>query len=146
MTVGATSKQPDAYQCFRISPRDSNRLAIIFDPTGESTPFIACVEIFDEGGKTPPNMHRSAFEMFYVLEGHARACCGADSLELSRGDSLLVPPGSSHVIENIGEGRLYTLTTMVPNENFAELIRSGTPAPLDAQDMEVLVGLRGEQR
>jgi hypothetical protein len=43
-----------------------------------------------------------------------------------------------HVIENTGEGRLYALCIMVPNEDFAELIRSGTPAELDAEDMAVL--------
>ncbi len=30
---------------------------------------------------------------------------------------------------------------MVPNEDFAELIRSGTPIELDEQDLRVLRGL-----
>jgi hypothetical protein len=57
-----------------------------------------------------------------------------------RGDSLLLPPGSPHVIENKGATRLYTLTLTVPNDEFAELIRSGIPVELDDQDRVVLAG------
>jgi len=42
------------------------------------------------------------------------------------------------VIENTGKGRMYALCIMIPNENFAELIRSGIPVELDAEDLEVL--------
>lgn len=138
----AIVKRPHAYESFRISPGDSNRLAIIFDPQGEKVPFVSCVEIFDEGGKTPPNVHRAAFEMFFVLKGEARATCNDSTVYLAPGDSLLIPPQGTHVIENIGRGRLYTLTTMVPNEEFAELIRNGTPVPLDDEDLAVLGALR----
>jgi mannose-6-phosphate isomerase-like protein (cupin superfamily) len=54
------------------------------------------------------------------------------------GDSILVPPTGTHVIENTGTGRLYALCIMVPNEDFAELIRSGTPVELDEEDLSVL--------
>lgn len=37
----AILKHPGSYACYRISPDDSNRLALIFDPLGESTPCIA---------------------------------------------------------------------------------------------------------
>lgn len=138
----AIRKRPRAYQAFRISAGDTNRLALIFDPTAEGVPFVSCVEIFDEGGKTPPNVHRHAFETFFVLKGEARATCDDVTVELTTGDSLLIPPQGTHLIENVGRGRLYMLTTMVPNEAFAELIRRGTPEPLDAADLAVLGGLR----
>jgi len=129
------------YRAFRISPRDTNRLAIIFDPAGEGTSFIACVEIFDVGGRTPPNVHLRAHEMFFVLKGEGLAHAEGVALPVKAGDSLLLPPGSSHVIENTGSTRLYTLTLMVPNEEFAELIRSGTPVELDDEDRAVLNGI-----
>jgi len=44
----------------------------------------------------------------------------------------------THRIENTGQTRLYTLCNMVPNEDFAELIRSGTPVELDEEDLAVL--------
>ena len=60
-----------------------------------------------------------------------------------KGDALLLRPGTEHVIENTGSGRLYTLTVMTPNEGFAELIRAGEPMELDAADRAVLCAGRG---
>ncbi len=131
-------KSPKDYQAYRISPNDSNRLAIVFDPASANTSLTCCVEIFDVGGKTPPNRHQMAVEMFFVLKGEGVAMCDGKIVPLKAGDSLLVPPTGTHLIKNTGSSRLYTLTIMVPNEDFAELIRSGTPVVLDEEDMSVL--------
>ena len=131
-------KSPKDYQAYRISPNDSNRLAIVFDPKIANFPLTFCVEIFDIGGKTPPNRHQIAVEMFFVLKGEGVASCDGKSVEIKPGDSILVPPTGTHKIENTGNSRLYTLCIMIPNEDFAELIRSGTPTELDEEDMRVL--------
>jgi mannose-6-phosphate isomerase-like protein (cupin superfamily) len=131
-------KSPKDYQVYRISPNDSNRLAIIFDSINANTSLTCCVEIFDVGGQTPPNRHQWAVEMFFVLKGEAIAMCDGKSATIKAGDSLLVPPTGTHLIKNTGSTRLYTLTVMVPNEDFSELIRSGIPSELDAEDMAVL--------
>ena len=135
-------KSPQDYQAFRISPRDTNRLAIVFDPTTDNVSFTYCVEIFDIGGKTPPNRHLRAAEMFFILKGEGRATCDGKTVTIQAGDSLLVPPTGTHVIENTGSTRLYALCIMVPNEDFAELIRSGTPVELDEEDLAVLTRSR----
>ena len=142
MTEPAVLRTPADYETFRIAAGDTNRMALIADPIRDGVKFTAIVEIFDPGGKTPPNTHAEAAELFFVLSGRGRAWCDGRSVELSAGDSLLVRPGSEHVFENIGSERLYCLTVMVPNEGFAELIRSGLPAPLDAGDLAVLRGER----
>ncbi|MDX2096569.1 MAG: cupin domain-containing protein, partial [Leptolyngbyaceae cyanobacterium bins.59] len=131
-------KSPQDYQAFRISPQDTNRLAIVFDPTIANMSLTFCVEIFDIGGRTPPNRHQMAVEMFFVLKGEGQATCDGKTVSIRAGDSLLVPPTGTHVIENTGSDRLYALCFMVPNEDFAELIRSGTPVELDEEDMTVL--------
>ena len=131
-------KSPKDYQAYRISPHDSNRLAIVFDPAIANTSLTCCVEIFDVGGKTPPNRHQLAVEMFFILKGEGMASCDGKTIPIKAGDSLLVPPTGTHVIENTGQNRLYALTIMIPNEDFAELIRSGIPSELDAEDMAVL--------
>lgn len=132
------AKSPKEYKAYRISANSSNKLAIAFDPLKDNVSFTCCVEIFDVGGKTPPNRHVYATELFFVLKGEGRASCDGKTILINEGDSLLVPPTGIHTIENIGRSRLYTLTIMVPNEDFAELIRSGTPAELDAEDLAVL--------
>ena len=128
------------YQAYRISPHDTNRLAIIFDPTIANASLTFCVEIFDPGGKTPPNRHQFAVEMFFVLKGEGIASCDGKVVPIRTGDSLLVPPTGVHEISNTSRDRLYLLCFMVPNENFAELIRSGTPVELDQEDLRVLTG------
>lgn len=131
-------KSPQEYQAYRISPHDTNRLAIVFDPTIANFSLTFCVEIFDVGGKTPPNRHQLAVEMFFVLKGEGIAMCDGKEVPIQAGDSLLVPPTGIHEIHNTGSDRLYALCIMVPNEDFAELIRSGTPVELDAEDLAVL--------
>jgi mannose-6-phosphate isomerase-like protein (cupin superfamily) len=134
------AKQREAYRAYRIAPGDTNRLVLVFDPIGEGADFVAAIEIFDVGGRTPPNIHSAAQEMFYVLAGEGIAHAGGRSVALRRGDSLLLPAGTEHVVENTGAGRLYCLTLMVPNQDFAELIRGGEPAALDDEDWAVLLG------
>ena len=131
-------KSSKDYQVYRISPDASNRLAIIFDSTSANTSLTCCIEIFDVGGETPPNRHQWALEMFFVLKGEGIAICDGKSATIKAGDSLLVPPTGTHLIKNTGSTRLYTLTVMVPNEDFSELIRSGIPSELDEEDMAVL--------
>ena len=132
------AKSPKDYQTYRISPNDTNRLAIIFDSANANASITCCIEIFDVGGKTPPNRHQWALEIFFVLKGEGLAVCDGKSVKIKAGDSLLVPPTGTHLIQNTGSSRLYTLTIMVPNEDFAELIRSGIPVELDEEDMTVL--------
>ncbi len=53
---------------------------------------------------------------------------------------LLLHPGSDHVVENTGAGKLYCLTVMTPNEGFAELIRGGERVEIEADDIRILQG------
>ncbi len=132
------AKPAQSYEAWRISPGDSNRLALIFDPVADGANFIAAVEIFDHGGRTPPNQHAVGQEMFFVLKGEGHARCDGRTVDVRAGDSLLLKPGTMHELENTGPGRLYCLTIMVPDDGFAALIRSGVRAELDAEDMDVL--------
>lgn len=131
-------KSPRDCPAFRIAPTDSNYFLVLADPPGDGVPWITVVEIFQKGGRTPPNSHSHAWESFVVLKGEGIATCDGTSTTLGPGDMLMLPPGSEHVVENTGPGKLYCLTTMIPNQDFAELIRSGTPVALDAEDLAVL--------
>ncbi len=136
------AKSARSYEAWRISPDDSNRLAIIFDPEADGAGFIAAVEIFDKGGATPPNQHEVGQEMFFVLSGEGRARSGDTVVDLKAGDALLLKPGTEHALANTGPGRLYCLTIMVPDDKFAALIRSGVRAELDEEDFAVLSRIR----
>jgi mannose-6-phosphate isomerase-like protein (cupin superfamily) len=123
---------------YRISPNDTNYFAVVFDTTGEQCDLVAVVEIFEPGGRTPPNRHQRAHEMFFVLEGEGDAYADGSCLRIAKGDALMIKPGTSHAIQNVGAGKLYCLTVMTPDEDFAALIRAGTPVQLQEDDMSVL--------
>ncbi len=131
-------KSPQDYQAYRISPTATNRLAIVFDSTNSDASVTYCIEIFDVDGKTPPNRHQYATEIFFILKGEGRVSCDGKTALIRAGDSILVPPTGTHLIENTGKERLYALCIMFPNEDFAELIRSGIPVQLDDEDLAVL--------
>ena len=125
-------------KAFRISPKDTNYFAILFDGKKDAIESIFVVEIFTKGGATPPNEHSEAHEFFYVLHGEGIAKCDGKTVPIKKGDSLLLHPGTNHIIENTGQGKLYTLTVMTPNDGFAELIRNGQPVALDEEDLRIL--------
>jgi mannose-6-phosphate isomerase-like protein (cupin superfamily) len=129
------------YRAYRISPGDTNYMVCIADPVADGAAgigFTAIVEIYEKGGRTPPNTHAGAHELFYVLAGEGVAYCDGAVTPFGPGDSIVVAPGTEHVVENTGPGKLYTLTVMVPNEEFAELIHNGTEVALDEADLAVL--------
>jgi mannose-6-phosphate isomerase-like protein (cupin superfamily) len=131
-------KKPQDCRVYRISPNDTNRLAIIFDSTNADNSLTVCIEIFDPGGETPPHRHNFAVEMFFILKGEGMAICDGKEVPLYSGDSVLIPKTGTHYLKNTGKQKLYTLCMMVPNEDFAELIRSGIPSSLDEEDLQVL--------
>jgi quercetin dioxygenase-like cupin family protein len=137
---GAVLKRAGTWQAFRIAPTDSNYFACLLDPLADGVSFTLVVEIFEAGGRTPPNTHVIAEEAFFVLRGQGLAQAGGASHALAAGDTLVLRPGVEHVVENTGPGKLYCLTFMAPNEGFAELIRGGTPVALAPEDLAVLTG------
>jgi mannose-6-phosphate isomerase-like protein (cupin superfamily) len=138
MQPAVTHLQASNCPVFRIAAGETNKFVMLIDPLIEQSGFIQVLEIFDVGGSTPPNQHRAAEEVFVVLHGHGQATLGRETLNIQPGSVLLLRPGHSHAVRNTGDTRLYCLTTMVPDEDFAKLITSGLPDRLDAQDLAVL--------
>ena len=123
---------------FRIAPGETNKFVMLVNPLVEKTGFVQVLEIFDVAGFTPPNQHRAADEVFVVLHGQGQASLGNATVEVKPGSVLLLRPGDMHAVRNTGSTRLYCLTTMVPDEDFARLITSGVPDALDEQDLLAL--------
>lgn len=123
----------------KISDKDTNKFVLLCDRTQVS--FTSFVEIFDIGGRTPSNEHKEAYEYFYVLKGEGLAKIGEYTTPIRQGSFVIVPPGHHHDIINTGNERLYTLTTMIPDEHFSDLIKRGPKASLDDEDLSVLKAL-----
>ncbi len=140
MTTGSIAKRAADLTAFRISPADTNYFACMLDPLADGVSFTLVVEIFEPGGKTPPNSHGVAEEVFFVMSGTGRAIADGVVRDVGQGDVLVLRPGVEHVVENTGAGKLYCLTMMTPNEGFAELIRAGIPVELTDADRAVITG------
>lgn len=137
MNPGFQHRRATDCAVFRIAAGDTNKMAVIAD-RAHGAPFTAVIEIFEPGGRTPPNRHEIAHELFYVISGTGRATCNGTSVEVGPGDSLLLAPGNDHALENIGPDKLVCFTVMVPDEGFSALIRGGIPMALDAADLEAI--------
>jgi mannose-6-phosphate isomerase-like protein (cupin superfamily) len=140
MQTDVIARRADALQGFRISPNDTNYFACLFDPIADGVSFTLVVEIFNPGGRTPPNTHADAYESFFVLSGRGVAIAGGQSFPIGPGDAFVLRPGVEHIVENTGTQKLYCLTLMTPNEGFAELIRNGTPVEITEEDRAVIAG------
>jgi mannose-6-phosphate isomerase-like protein (cupin superfamily) len=130
-------------ETFKISDKDTNYFAMIADPIRDQVPFSIFLEIFEPGGKTPWHRHGHAHEMFFVLSGEAKSVCDGMEVQVKAGESFIVRPGHEHEVINIGKDKLYCLTVMLPNEDFAELVRSGFRVSLTADDVAKIAGRIG---
>lgn len=140
MNAPVIGKRAADLRGFRIAPTDTNYFACLLDPLADGVSFTLVVEIFEPGGKTPPNTHSVAEECFFVLAGEGVATADGKTMPIGPGDCFVLRPGVEHVVENTGTTKLYCLTLMTPNEGFAELIRNGTPVDLAPEDIAVLTG------
>jgi mannose-6-phosphate isomerase-like protein (cupin superfamily) len=125
--------------CHRISPGDTVRLALLRSPDHLYDASVS-FEVWDPGGAQPPNSHPGSVETFWFLAGEGVAISDGVETPVRAGQLLVLPPGSVHQIRNTGAGRLYAITTMVPDAGFAALITAGPPASLDADDLAILRG------
>jgi len=128
---------PASLRAFRISPQDTVRLAVIHHPDATYDSSVV-FEVWDPGGAQPPNKHERSVETFLFLKGSGTAYCDGYQTRVRAGQLLVLAPGSLHRIVADSSSRLYAITTMAPDEGFAQLIESGHPAPLEAEDLAVL--------
>jgi mannose-6-phosphate isomerase-like protein (cupin superfamily) len=136
-------RRPDEVDCWRIAAGDTTRLAVLAEPAADGSGCSVFFEIWDPGGAQPPNSHPDSDEVFTFLAGSGTAECDGAQVAVTAGDTLRLPAGTVHRIENTGPGRLYAIVTMAVDHGFAAFVRRGVPAPLDAADLAVLQGSTG---
>ncbi len=66
------------------------------------------------GQKTQLHKHAVSEEIYYVTAGKGIMTLGDQQFEVVEGDSILIPPGTAHGIENSGSSSLRVLCCCAP--------------------------------
>lgn len=66
------------------------------------------------GRATAPHVHRVSEELYHVTRGTGRMTLGARTFDLAPGDTVCIPPGTPHHVENTGPGELAVLCCCAP--------------------------------
>ncbi len=140
MTVPYRLLPRHGLQAHHITEGDRVKLAVLATPE-DGIDHSVLMEIWEPGGAQPPNSHPRSTETFYFLRGEGEAESDGETAPVRAGQLLVLPPGTTHRIRNTGRQRLYAITTMLPDEGFADLVRHGPPAELDDADLAVIAGL-----
>jgi mannose-6-phosphate isomerase-like protein (cupin superfamily) len=80
---------------------------------------------------TRRHVHREHTDAFYVLEGRLVFDVGGDTITVSAGDFVAVPPNVPHSFRATEEAPARWLTIHAPDGGFAEFIRHGGDVPWD---------------
>jgi mannose-6-phosphate isomerase-like protein (cupin superfamily) len=66
------------------------------------------------GARTQRHRHLDSEEIYYILAGRGRMSLDDARFEVGPGDSIVIPPGSAHCIECLGEATLRFLCCCAP--------------------------------
>ena len=66
------------------------------------------------GVATLLHRHRVSEELYHVTAGHGLMTLGGECFEIGPGDSVPIPPGTPHRVENLGEEPLRILCCCAP--------------------------------
>ncbi len=66
------------------------------------------------GVKTVLHRHAKSEELYHITAGRGRMTLGEDRFDVTVGDSVSIPPGTPHCIENIGTEPLRILCCCAP--------------------------------
>lgn len=66
------------------------------------------------GARTQRHRHRVTEEIYHILDGQGLMELGDQRIAVAPGDSIVIPPGTPHCIENTGAGVLRFLCCCAP--------------------------------
>jgi quercetin dioxygenase-like cupin family protein len=109
--------------------------------------FTLIEQVCPPGFATPPHIHRSEEEGFYVLDGELTVTCGGKTWTVVPGGFVLLPRGIAHgfTVSPTGPAKLLQITSPARFERFAaelgEPARQPTLPPPSPPDVAKLMAL-----
>ena len=144
--IGLRRRKMDELATFQLSDdgapagAPSNRIAPVFDPFRDCTPFTCSMEVLDPRYAIPSHTHDTAFELFIILSGCGELVLEAKTVAGRQGAVFLVPPKTVHSVRNASdEASMYLLSLILPNEGFAQKVFNGQySGKLEGRDLDEL--------
>ena len=95
--------------------KDGSEIRSILDRTNSSASNQSLAEAtLPPGAATDAHRHPRTEEIYYILRGTGQMTVGMEQREVGPGDGILIPPGTRHTIENIGQEPLVFLCCCAP--------------------------------
>jgi mannose-6-phosphate isomerase-like protein (cupin superfamily) len=95
--------------------KDGSEIRSILDRTNSSAVNQSLAEAtLPPGARTQPHVHPRTEEIYYILRGAGRMALGVEQREVGPGDGILIPPGTRHTIQNVGQEPLTFLCCCAP--------------------------------
>lgn len=66
------------------------------------------------GGRTLLHRHASSEELYHITAGEGVMILGSERIGVAAGDTVCIPPGTAHAVENTGEVTLTILCCCTP--------------------------------
>ena len=70
--------------------------------------------IVRSGQKTLLHQHHETEELYHVTQGAGRMTMGRNTFTIAAGDTVRIPPGTPHCVENLGSAPLHILCCCCP--------------------------------
>ena len=66
------------------------------------------------GARSLPHRHARSEEIYHITAGHGRMMLAGDWFDIAPGDTVVIPPGTEHGLDNTGDATLVVLCACSP--------------------------------
>jgi mannose-6-phosphate isomerase-like protein (cupin superfamily) len=95
--------------------KDGSEVRSVLDRTNSTARKQSLAEAtLPPGARTGAHVHPFTEEIYYILRGAGRMTLGMERCDVGPGDGILIPPGTRHTIENLGQEPLVFLCCCAP--------------------------------
>ncbi|CAN5903571.1 hypothetical protein BH23ACT10_BH23ACT10_12320 [soil metagenome] len=127
-----------------MGPAESLRFVVTADQVDDQVEFA--IDVVGTNAGPPLHIHERHTEIVHVVEGRVYAQLGDDRVDLSPGDTLIVPPGVMHTMTNLHDTPARLVAVSTPGGVHAFLAEiAALPQPPDEQAMAE-IGVRHGHR
>lgn len=101
--------------------RDGSEIRELMHPAVHGNHAQSLAEaIIQPGERTRMHQHQQTEELYYITTGKGKMTLANEQFIVTVGDTICIPPGTPHCIENVGSQALHILCMCSPPYNHAD--------------------------